>query len=218
MKLHDALVNESSRRDIYYCLSKCYKVPDDELKNSLKILEHQLVCLGSKALPHAILMRCSFCAQKIESLQVDFSKLFLGPYSLLAPPYGSVYLEDSRKIMGDSTMDVLRIYHQAGLDVAPTFKETPDHISTELEFMYFLIYKEIEALGARDEQDFIHKLRTQKAFLRAHLGCWVAQFAQTIKNSAQTDFYKNLADTTHIFIAEEMKTLTELDMPQSIMT
>lgn len=204
---------ESSRRDIYACLAKCYQLPGQRLRQVLEKIERQLRVLESRALPQATLMRNSFIANKnIKDLQVEFARLFAGPYTLLAPPYGSVYMESERRIMGESTMDVIHYYHEAGLDVATTCKDLPDHIATELEFMYFLIHEEINALAMYEDKSFLEILRIQKAFLNSHLNRWIQPFTESIKGGTQSDFYVNLADVSHIFVAEDSDYLLNLEI------
>jgi len=138
----------------------------------------------------------------LEPLKVDFSKLFVGPYQLSAAPYGSVYLEGERKMMGDSTLDVKNRYREAGLDTANNFKDAPDHITAELEFMYYLIFKEIEAFANSDIDTAIDFIQKQRSFLEDHLMAWVPEFAESIIESAESPFYPNLAKTTKAFLRE----------------
>ena len=150
----------------------------------------------------------------IELLKVDYSKLFIGPYRTLASPYGSVYLENDRKVMGNSTMDARDKYTEEGLSVS--LKEAPDHIAIELEFVYFLTCKEVEALRNHDIDNATRYLKKQKTFLDTHLGMWVIAFADSIAANAQTKFYKNLARLTKSFISQDLKSLGEnsvLDLP-----
>ncbi|HDH01197.1 MAG TPA: molecular chaperone TorD, partial [Nitrospirae bacterium] len=85
-----------------------------------------------------------------EDLCVEYAKLFVGPFELLAPPYGSVYLDDGGRVMGDSTMRVIEAYQKEGLSGNDDFKDLPDHIAVEMEFMSYLIYKERETLERSD--------------------------------------------------------------------
>jgi TorA maturation chaperone TorD len=139
----------------------------------------------------------------IELLKIDYSKLFVGPYGLLAPPYGSVYLENNGRIMGDSTMDVGNRYRKEGLDIV--IKEAPDHIAVELEFMYFLIFKEIEARENSEWGSVTNYVKKQKDFLKIHVGMWVPEFADNIEKNAETQFYKSLSRATRSFILMENK-------------
>ena len=224
MNIDDLLMREKARRDAYKNLAACFHVPNRELTTMLKGLERRLGVLGSGALSYAALMRNEFESLKdLEELKIDFARLFVGPYSLLAPPYGSIYLEGERKIMGHSTLDLLETYRNAGVDLSDNFRDAPDHIAAELEFMYFLVFKEIEALENSDIDTTLGFLEKQRAFLKQHLGAWVFEFADTIEEKAETDFYKNLARVTKAFIEQNFDELLDLfateahgDRPMSV--
>lgn len=204
MNLEEFLFWESSRRDAYFELAECYKLPENELTFRMNKLEKVFQTLGSDAL-YQIILQCVASLEQldVQTLKVDFSQLFIGPYSLLAPPYGSVYLEGKRRIMEDSTMDILRRYADVGLTTSESFKDIPDHIRAELEFMHFLIFKEIEATRKEDVNDFNNFLNNQQSFLEQHLCAWIADFAENVVNNAQTSFYQNLARATEVFVKND---------------
>lgn len=91
-------------------------------------------------------MQESLEAYAEEELAVEYARLFVGPFGLRAPPYGSVYLDNQRSVMGPSTMETIRCYEDEGLARDDEFNELPDHIVVELEFMYYLSYRQVEAL------------------------------------------------------------------------
>ena len=196
------LVNfESSRMETFLLLSDCYRLPDQALLEKIKHLEIHMAVISEQS-AKSVQWLCKEFENNpdIESLKIDFSKLFVGPYNLLAPPYGSVYLEGERKIMGDSTLDVISRYREAGLQTAESFKDAPDHISAELEFMYYLIFKELEAFSSSELQSAIGYVQKQKAFLEDHLMVWMPEFAASIKKHAENQFYPNLAVVTETFL------------------
>ncbi len=199
--MKELLPREEYRRDSYKLLSECYYLPDEKLIKILNGLEKSRDRLYSE------IARTIPGISDVESLKIDYSKLFVGPYGLLAPPYGSMYLEDTSRVMGNSTMDVRSKYEEEGLDVS--LKEAPDHIAIELEFMYFLIFKEIEAIRNSDSGNTTSYLEKQKVFLETHLGIWVSEFADNVKVNAQTEFYKNLALLTKSFIKKDLKSLSD---------
>ena len=86
--------------------------------------------------------------------------------------------------------------------MAKDFKEAPDHITAELEFMYYLIFKEIEAFSNSDPETAIGFIQKQKSFLEDHLMAWVPEFAVDIIENAETSFYQNLAKTTETFLKQ----------------
>jgi TorA maturation chaperone TorD len=216
MNIDELLMREKARCDAYKYLAACYYLPNGELTTMLKGLEHQLGVLGFEALSYATLMRNEFESLKdLEELKIDFARLFVGPYSLLAPPYGSIYLERERKIMGNSTLYLLETYRNAGVDLSDNFRDAPDHIAAELEFMYFLVFKEVEALENSDIERTFGFLEKQRAFLREHLGAWVFDFAESIEEKAEDDFYKNLARATKAFVKQELDYLEEFHLAQA---
>ena len=203
MQTENLLNHESSRMTAFRLLSDCFFLPETGLSEKLKKLEFNMENVSEPATKLIQNMRKEFkTGANLEPLKVDFSKLFVGPYELSAAPYGSVYLEDERKMMGNSTLDVRNRYREAGLDTAETFKDAPDHISAELEFMYYLIFKEIEAFASSDIETAIGFIQRQKSFLKDHLMAWVPEFAKNIIEYAEYPFYPNLARATRTFLEE----------------
>ncbi len=217
MRLEDFLVREAARSDVYRGLAECYYLPHKGLARRLKELEYQLGCLESGALSHVLLM-CSEVqtGEELEALKVEFAKLFVGPYRLLAPPYGSVYLEGERKVMGNSTMNVIEHYRNVGLDIADNFLDAPDHIAVELEFMHFLVYREVEDIQKNEFEAAIELFNNQKLFLETHLGAWVQDFCPAVEQQAKKDFYHHLAVATRLFVAEEMENIGRLEFAELI--
>jgi len=136
-----------------------------------------------------------------EDLNVEYARLFVGPFELLAPPYGSVYLDDGGRVMGDSTMKVIEIYQNEGLAKNDDFKDLPDHIAVEMEFMSYLIFKEREALEKSDSDAAKEYVDKQEYFLNNFIRPWVPQFCSKIKAGTDNAFYSVLADCVSVFIA-----------------
>jgi TorA maturation chaperone TorD len=207
------------RADSYQLLSACYYLPDAELLQ--KIVDeaqnnhffNELAC-------------CIASDTELESLIIDYTRLFVGPFKLLAPPYGSVYLEDG-KVMGQSTVDVRNWYEKEGLDIV--INDAPDHIAMELEFMYYLAVKQIQATRNEDAQGIEGSQKKQKSFLcshlvrwvtefaenveknaETHLARWVTEFAENVEKNAETKFYKTLAQLTEMFVQMDVQACTLL--------
>jgi DMSO reductase family type II enzyme chaperone len=211
MRVEPFIRYEEARGEAFSLLSECYRLPREDLTNVLKGLQAIMGGLCDSATPHISKMREeSERKNHFEELKADYAKLFVGPFALLAPPYGSVYIEGQRKIMGDSTVEVRSAYRKAGVDISKDFLDAPDHIAAELEFMYFLIFKEVEALGESDMESAMEFLNQQRAFLIKHLGAWVPEFTEKVEEAAATEFYKNLARATRAFLEENLDALLDL--------
>jgi len=205
MNMDELLSHEEGRRDSYALLANCFHLPDEELIRALNALPESDSEFYS-GLAHVA------GPDELESLRKDYSRLFIGPYKLLAPPYGSLYLEGKGEVMGESTVDALHRYKSEGVDVR--LKEAPDHIAIELEFMFFLISKELEGIRGSNLSDADAFQKKQKAFLEVHLGKWISRFADKVEAHAQTEFYKNLANLTKSFVEEDLRCFNNGDYPK----
>jgi len=176
------------RAKTYRVLSDCFHAPD----------QHLLDVLAEADIPDL----CSGVWPTLLELQQDYAHLFVGPFRVPAPPYGSVYLENDRRTCGDSTMDVIARYQREGLRF--TLKEPADHIAAELEYMYLLVFQQMQAADAGDEDSATRYFEKQADFLQTHLGAWMPQLRQKIVENARTDFYRYVATVTDNFVRQEL--------------
>jgi len=209
---------EVARSIVYRRLADAFRLPGRELPVVLVELESALGRLDSDAFDDAARLKQSYTTDSVPCpLEIDYAGLFVGPFLVPAPPYGSVYLEDKRQLMGDSTIDVRQHYLSLGLDLSPDFKEAPDHISAELEFMHVLISQSLEAIDAANHQQLSENIRHQRVFLEKHLAAWMPAFTDSIIEHAQTDYYRHLATVARTFVAEDMGGLPDLPIVEMTM-
>lgn len=184
----------------YRLLSECYYPPAESLLHTLQAHANNSDSVNF-ALPSS--------AVEIADLQKDYARLFLGPFEILVPLYGSVYLEEEDRVYGDSTLDAQRRYEEDGLQVV--LQEPPDHVAVELEYAYLLAHREAELLeGGQPVQ--AGECRNRLAdFLQSHLAVWLPAFAQRVAERAETDFYRQLASITDAYIRKESELLLSLD-------
>lgn len=205
----DSVMNLECRARFYKVLADCYHPPDPSLWEALGSL---LECLTNDQKELATHIQSMLAARNgkagLQSLIVDFSKLFVGPFSLLAPPYGSVYLDSEKRVMGESTAAASEYYAQEGLGLVEHFQEAPDHIAVELEFLHFLYIKELQAVAQGDPEASRHYSAQRQAFLLEHLGRWVCSFTSAVRQEARTSFYRHLASLTEMFLTEDMRILS----------
>ncbi len=206
------LDQENARAVVYRQLADAFRVPSEALFEGLKEMAAALELLDSEAWGDAARLAAGRYDDPDDRLEIkiDHAALFMGPFLAPAAPYGSVYLEDQRRLMGASTVDARRHYLSLGLDLSPDFKEAPDHICAELEFMHVLVHRAIGAVETLDRELLAKSVRQQSIFLVKHLGTWAPAFAHQILQHAQTGYYRNLAAVLETFVAEEMEALPDL--------
>lgn len=136
-----------------------------------------------------------------DELRLDHARLFVGPFELVAPPFGSVYLDGKRTLMGESTRSAMELYRRAGLDMAGDFNNPPDHVIAELEFLAYL--HSARRAADDDTQHLLRDLHHQ--FVRQHLGAWIEPFTRKMEQGAETGFYQLLAPVTNSLVLAEAR-------------
>ena len=205
MDIKEFISREKARADCFRFLSACFCQPQKEVfirEGLFKNLSASLKQSCPAALSIAGDMEMAFIKYSEEDLLVEYARLFVGPNEIVAPPYGSVYLDRDRRVMGDSTMEVMKMYEEQGLAMDREFRNLPDHITAELEFMYYLIFKEIEALEKSDLAPTLNFIKIQEVFLDRFLKRWVRPFCGKVKEGTDSGFYKALADCAAAFIRD----------------
>ncbi len=201
MNIKENLLLAQSRADSYKLLSQCYFLPDQNLLATLKGIQPPVGSLWKELVGKAQEL------DRIDILEVDYSRLFVGPFKLLAPPYESVYLDTGGQVVGDSTVNIRNLYLDEGIDV--NIKEVPDHVAIELEFMYYLINKEISAINDGADDRLQNNRNKQLYFLNEYLYCWISQFCRAVSENSQTDFYKSLSKVTETFVLNDLTFLEQ---------
>ena len=132
-------------------------------------------------------------------LSVAYTKLFLGPPEVLAPPYASFYL-DRGVVMGPSSVEMMKLYGEAGLRLDDEFDEMPDHVAVVLEFLYYLLFREARACGrnAHEEKEKLQNIRIR--FLKNYVFPWVSRFCGKITGADEHPAYTKLGECLDRFI------------------
>lgn len=187
--------DDPAREEFCRLLAASYYQPDEMFREERVFprLAERAAAIDADLAQTAAAVAEAFAGENPDELLLDYSRLFLGPFDILAKPYGSVWLEGDKVLMGDSTMAVKELYRAGGFELADDFNEVPDHIAVELEFLYLLIYQDHVDLRQR--------------FLQDHLGRWIEPFTAAMEQGARTDFYRLLAELTRKFVGREQRLL-----------
>ncbi|MEK7847747.1 MAG: molecular chaperone TorD family protein [Chloroflexota bacterium] len=201
-----SLESLAARCEVYGLLTRAYYGPADGFlpDGFAARLAAALTALGLPPAPEDLtaLEAAAGTADPLE-LAVEYTRLFRGPVKAQAYPYESMYTDG--EVLGRSALDVMREYEQAGVGVSAEFKDLPDHIAAELEFMHYLCAREFEAGQAQDWEEAARFHRIGRSFVKDHLARWVPAFADCISQHATSHFYLALARATTEFIRREQE-------------
>lgn len=196
----------TARVDLLRFLSACYYEPAAEFAEE-KLFD-SIVLATRQAHPElaglAVRLGQAFTDERLQTLLVDYTRLFLGPMKALANPYSSSWLPTP--MVGDEVLPpvILDFYDEGGFEVEGELAELPDHVAIELEFLYLLSFKQRQAdlVGNTSDSTAISELRAR--FLHEHLGAWIGPFTDAVRTHAETAFYRVLAELTEGVIRLEL--------------
>jgi putative dimethyl sulfoxide reductase chaperone len=195
--------SDLAREELCRFLAGCYYEPGPEFAEER--LFESIAAAAKRVHPelaaHAQRLAAAFAAAPLEALLVDYTRLFVGAPQALAKPYASVWLSGQPELMQDSVDALLQMYAQGGFDIDPGFKDLPDHVAVELEFLYLLNHQINRAQADHEGLEALQVLRS--SFLEGHLGRWLGGFILAVHDHAQTDFYRELAEFTELFVRLE---------------
>ncbi|HFD7679552.1 TPA: voltage-gated ClC-type chloride channel ClcB [Klebsiella variicola] len=120
----------------------------------------------------------AFAASTEESLPEAWQRLFIGPWALPAPPWGSVWLDKESVLFGDSTLALREWMRTNGIALDAERNEPEDHFGTLLLLAAWLCETEKDALFAQ--------------LLAWHLLPWSGRFLSVFVDHAAHPFYQAL--------------------------
>lgn len=148
--------------------------------------------LAEQVKPAALLMIEGLQSAGDETLQQAHQRLFIGPNSLPAPPWGSVYLDRESVIFGDSTLALRAWQRSLGIETQQEYVEPEDHVGLLLMLAAWLAESQPEQVNV---------------LLADHLLPWSGRFLALMKEGAQHPFYLGLALLTEATLADWQKRL-----------
>lgn len=144
-----------------------------------------------------------------KDIRAEYARLFLGPKHIIASPYESVYTSCSRSIFGQSCIEVRRLYEAAGFEIRNTANIPDDFIGYELEFMYYLSFKAVEAAKEDNIELVSEILAYSNYFAKEHLTKWTQPFTTAIVEGTNMEFFKVVAEFTEKFIQDDYQVTSQ---------
>jgi len=152
----------------------------------------------------------------LQALQVEYTYLFINAVPHVpAPPYASAYTAQGL-LMGEPAEAALVAYRQAGLALAGDYRDLPDHLAAELEFLAWLGEQALAAQESGDEEQAGLRQAQQQAFLNQQVRPWLSAFCRRVKEAARLPFYRELAHLAEPLLSvvpESSRTFLEESKP-----
>lgn len=144
--------------------------------------------------------------EELASLEESDFTAVLNEYNRLfyvkpaAPPYASVYLDPGGMERPEIILQLEIAYGKAGVTRSARLKDQPDHAAVEFEFAAILCGQEAEAAEQGVEDARKQAAQRRSIFLRKHLGVWVPDFADRIREANPSPLYLAVAEAMEAFV------------------
>jgi putative dimethyl sulfoxide reductase chaperone len=193
-----------ARSHLYRLLSDCFLFPEREFFEDVRSgdLEAELT-EALDGLPYSIEPSGAFQGFAIdaetsyEEFQSGFIQHFeVGTAGPPCPLYGGIYQGGRNQVWEE----LIRFYNHFGLRLAPENRDLPDHVSTELEFMHYLCFREAVANDGAERGQL---LTAQRDFLERHLARWLPLLDQRARKRGVAPTYLAVVTLTAAFVAAE---------------
>ncbi len=188
-----------SMADIYRFLSQSMQYPNPDWMDEtyFSAINNFLDELGWQDEAEALSKSIGQGKEWLEPLQIEHTRLFVNAVpSVIAPPYGSVYLSDDGMLYGPSAVKTKQFYRERGFAPSGEY-DIPDHLSFELEFL---------ALLAEDDRQ-----EDEELFLKEHFRPWFPKFRERVLAEGRHPFYRVLVNLIDFFTREELENGFESD-------
>lgn len=144
----------------------------------------------------------------LDELHWDYTRMFIGPQQLSAPPWESAYRSEDRLLFQECILHVRSSYAKYSFTAKDSWQRADDHLGLELDFMYQLSL--LSGKRLHDRHQFFTIIQDSQSFLEKHLLQWAPALSRDIAASAHTDFYKGMASILTGYLIVDRDVLQEL--------
>jgi TorA maturation chaperone TorD len=203
------------RVGMYSLLRRLYTYPlDEESVTAVMSLSPDEIAMDSsmsdeRLIAYLTTMQQWLTSQKfgkrIESLNIEMTRLLEGPGRPVTPPYASYYLSGGQ-LMGPPAYEALATYQKWGVTPADGLRTVPaDHLALELGFLAHLA-----RIMATETAFLGETARASDHFLRRNLLPWWPRFYKDLCNGTDVSFFIGLAGFTDAAIEMDAACLRTL--------
>ncbi len=189
------------RVGMYSLLRRLYTYPlDEESLTAVMSLSPDEIAVDSSMSDERLASNLSTMQQwltsqesgkRIESLNIEMTRLLEGPGRPVTPPYASYYLNGGQ-LMGPPAYEALATYQKWGVTPAGSLSTVPaDHVALELGFLAHLA-----RIMMTETAFFVEAATDSDRFIRCNLLPWWPRFYKDLCNGTDVSFFIGLAGFT----------------------
>jgi TorA maturation chaperone TorD len=207
------------REATYQLVSQTFLYPKEERLEAVAAVADELWKASDALAPLAFYVRWRELLGVLRQVDQQDARAIQGRYvSLFAAnstgvpcqPYESAYREASGEGTGWVLAQLEGTYAAAGVSVAGTTGEMPDHVSVEMEYLAFLCGQEAEAWEQERVNEASAALGKQKRFLGRHLSVWFPLFARRVAAADSDGVFRTISEGAQAFMGHDVDLIDAL--------
>jgi len=146
----------------------------------------------------------------VDAAKMEYTRLFLGPDKLIAPPWESCYTAKERALFQESTLHVRGWYQQYSYIPAGYPSHPDDHIGLMMHFLALTTERAAACLESDLVCGYKSLLEGQKLFAKNHILNWMDAYCEDMDKSETKLLYPQLVRAMAQFIAYDQQAICEL--------
>ena len=156
----------------------------------------------------AVLLSCR--ELDVSAAKDEYTRLFLGPDKLIAPPWESCYTAKERALFQESTLAVRSWYQQYSYVPAGYPSHPDDHISLMMHFLALTTERAAACFGEGLLCGCRSLLEGQKLFEKNHILNWMDAYCTDMDQSSTKLLYPQLVRAMAAFVQYDQQVIGEL--------
>ena len=199
-KQEQAAARALARSEVYLFLARAFSYPQLPLTE----LHHRALQAGRVLGEDSFKLISQLTVPPLAEMETQYIRTFGHTMQQTYPAYEMEYGQGHVFMQSHSMAELAGFYQAFGAEAASG--ERLDHIGTELEFMYYLSYKESHALVSDTEEGAKVCRDGQRRFLEKHLGRWAPLFLRRLEHEVE-GLYRPLSKVILNWLEMEIREL-----------
>lgn len=140
----------------------------------------------------------------LDAARDEYTRTFIGPAELPAPPTEAPYLTHDAAVFQESTLAVRAWYRKRGMLPRRYLRVPDDHVAIMCCFMARLAEASLDAASDGDAAKLGELLADQQSFATRHLADWLPEYAKALRRSKTAVLYPQSIEALSAFVMADV--------------
>jgi len=149
-------------------------------------------------------------SQASQEIQLEFTRLFIGPGQPIAPPWESIYRTPEKLLFGWPALQVREAYRLEGFEIKCKYQMPEDHMGLELMFLASASDALAKTISNDNQSTIPLMIERHVDFISNHPLTWIEDFMNDVSASDSIGFYSGLIELIWGVLLWDLELLQEM--------